>query len=66
MQKFLISLIGFYQNWLSFDTGVLRVLAPTGACRHEVRCSEYTKNAIEEHGSIKGMGMGMRRIISCR
>lgn len=66
MQKLLISVINFYQQWLSFDTGMLRVLAPAGACRHDVRCSEYTKLSIEEYGVTKGIWMGLKRIISCR
>lgn len=61
-----MSLINFYQKWLSFDTGMLRVLAPGGACRSEIRCSEYTKSKIVEYGVMKGSWMGVKRIISCR
>lgn len=66
LKKFLIYLIEFYQKYLSFDSGMLRVLAPGGACKYPVSCSEYTKRAIREFGVIRGIGMGIRRIISCR
>jgi uncharacterized protein len=59
-------LITFYQVFLSFDTGILRLLAPTGGCRYDVRCSEYTKQMIDKEGLIKGIYKGMRRIITCR
>jgi len=61
-----IQLINFYQVFLSFDHGLLRIFAPSGACKYPVSCSEYTKQAIIKHGVLKGMVMGGRRIISCR
>jgi putative component of membrane protein insertase Oxa1/YidC/SpoIIIJ protein YidD len=61
-----IKLIEFYQIFLSFDTGILRFLAPGGACRYPIRCSEYTKIQIKEYGVFKGGWLGLRRIISCR
>lgn len=66
MENLAVSLINFYQKWLSFDTGVLRVFTPGGSCRNEVHCSEYTKRQIEEYGIMKGVWMGMKRIMACR
>lgn len=66
MQKLLISLINFYQTYLSFDRGILAILAPGGACKFEVRCSEYTKQMIAEYGVIKGLGFGVIRLWRCR
>lgn len=65
MQKLLISLIYFYQKYLSFDSGALAFLAPGGACRYEISCSEYTKLAILEKGTIKGIALGFKRILTC-
>lgn len=62
----LVLLINFYQKFLSFDTGLLRVFAPGGACRYYPSCSEYTKQVILEKGIVLGLGLGIRRIISCR
>ena len=65
MRQILIKLINFYQKYLSFDTGVLRVLTPHGACKHTPSCSEYTKQQILNYGSFKGSLLGLRRILSC-
>lgn len=66
MKNLLISLINFYQTFLSFDTGALRIFAPNGACRFEVTCSEYTKQAIMKFGVIRGIELGARRLYRCR
>ncbi len=66
MKKLFLSLIGIYQTYLSFDTGVLSFLAPGGACRSETRCSEYTKQMIIKHGVGVGIILGVKRIWSCK
>lgn len=66
MRKIIIGLINFYQKYLSFDTGILAIFAPGGACKHFPTCSEYTKQAVVEHGVVKGIIIGGRRIINCR
>lgn len=65
MKKLAINIIEFYQHYLSFDTGMLRLLAPGGACRYSPTCSEYTKQAILRNGVLKGVWMGAKRILSC-
>lgn len=65
MKRLLISLIHFYQIFLSFDTGVLRVFAPGGACRFNPSCSEYFKQAILRYGIFKGCVFGLKRILLC-
>lgn len=57
MKKVLIKLIKFYQNQIS---PLLRK-----HCIFEPSCSQYTIEAIEEYGSIKGSLMGMWRILRC-
>ncbi len=66
MKRLLIKFIEFYQMYLSFDKGVLAILAPGGACRYETSCSEYTKQSIQEWGILKGVYLGIKRIGSCR
>ncbi|MBP5794465.1 MAG: membrane protein insertion efficiency factor YidD [Alphaproteobacteria bacterium] len=36
------------------------------ACRFVPSCSEYTKIAIEKYGFIRGVALGLRRILRCR
>jgi putative membrane protein insertion efficiency factor len=40
-----------------------RVLPPT--CRYQPTCSEYTRQAVELYGAVRGIGMGMLRILRC-
>jgi putative membrane protein insertion efficiency factor len=35
------------------------------ACRFHPTCSEYMRDAIEKHGVLKGVGMGLRRLSRC-
>lgn len=65
MSKICISLINFYQRYLSFDTGLLQILAPGGACKYSPSCSEYTKIQIQKLGVLKGIWAGTRRILTC-
>lgn len=60
MTKFWLALIKFYQRFLSPDKlGLARV------CRFEPTCSEYTYQAIEKYGSIRGWRLGLARIARC-
>ncbi len=36
------------------------------ACRHEPSCSRYMYQAIELHGSLRGVWLGLRRLVRCR
>ncbi|MDO8639177.1 MAG: membrane protein insertion efficiency factor YidD [Candidatus Daviesbacteria bacterium] len=66
MKYLFIKLIEFYQMFLSFDKGILAILAPGGACKFSPTCSEYTKQMIKKNGITKGIILGGRRILSCR
>lgn len=57
LDKLLIRLISLYQLSLSLLIG--------NQCRFYPTCSQYTKEAIEIHGSAKGTWLGVRRICSC-
>lgn len=64
MRKFSASLISFYQKFLSLDTGIFAIRKGT-TCVFYPTCSEYTKEAILKYGVLKGVIMGVRRILRC-
>ncbi|MDD5415457.1 MAG: membrane protein insertion efficiency factor YidD [Candidatus Daviesbacteria bacterium] len=45
---------------------MLAVFAPGGACKHDLSCSEYTKQKIKEYGVFRGSWFGLKRIWRCR
>lgn len=60
MKKILIYLIEFYQKNIS------KILENRNIrCKFYPTCSEYTKQAIEKYGSIKGSIYGIKRILKC-
>jgi len=66
MKSFMLSLIRLYQKYLSPDTGVFRAAWLVGsACRFSPTCSEYTYQAVETYGIIRGSILGLRRILRC-
>lgn len=44
---------------------ILSPLLPP-ACRFTPTCSEYTMEAIEKYGALRGMYMGVRRLLRCQ
>lgn len=60
IRKFATGLIKVYQVLISPFTGGRAV------CRFTPTCSEYTKQAIEKHGIIRGGWLGIKRISRCR
>lgn len=57
MKKILIYLIEKYQRYISpmFKK----------KCKYYPTCSEYTRQAIEKYGALKGMFYGIKRILKC-
>ena len=60
MKKIFIYIINLYKKYISpifhklgFD------------CKFYPTCSEYTKQAIEKYGVIKGCYLGIKRILKC-
>ena len=60
MKKILIIIINFYQKHISLFFGHYGI-----HCKYEPTCSEYTKQAIEKYGAVKGIILGIKRIIRC-
>jgi putative membrane protein insertion efficiency factor len=57
VRRLLIGLIQVYRRFLS------PMLPPT--CRYEPSCSLYTVQAIEKYGVLKGLFMGILRVLRC-
>lgn len=55
------ALLKFYKKWVS----PFLILTFGHACRFTPTCSEYTKQAIEKYGTIKGLFLGMKRVGKC-
>ena len=65
LQRGVLCLIYLYQITLSFDHGLLRYIFPLGRCRYQPTCSEYMYQSIERFGLIKGVFLGIKRILRC-
>lgn len=59
IKKLLIGSIKVYKKTLS------PYLALYSKCRYTPTCSEYMMEAIEKHGAIKGVALGIWRLLRC-
>lgn len=57
MRRGIDRLIRFYQRAVSPYLGHW--------CRFEPSCSEYTRRALHRHGLLRGIWMGIKRILRC-
>lgn len=57
MKRLLIGLVRGYQLLISPLLG--------NNCRYTPSCSTYTIEAMEKHGALKGLWMGIRRVGRC-
>ena len=60
MKTILIKIINWYQKNISkfLDSKNIK-------CKYYPTCSEYTKQAIEKYGVLKGCSLGAIRILKC-
>lgn len=66
MKKLVVKLIRFYQTYLNFNNYLVRSFFMTDrACRFTPSCSQYTLEAVEKYGVIKGLWAGLLRISRC-
>lgn len=57
MQRVLIFSLTAYKS-------VISPLLPS-ACRYYPTCSEYMRDAIQKHGAMRGVWLGMKRLGRC-
>lgn len=64
VSRLVIGLIVLYQHTLSPDHGPFKYVYGGPVCKFHPTCSEYTAQAIREHG-IRGLWAGLKRVLSC-
>lgn len=57
MKRLILAIIRFYQRSISPTLGA--------RCRYQPTCSHYAYQAVERHGAIRGVWLGLRRIGRC-
>lgn len=57
MRELVITSLRFYKRWIS-------PVLPS-ACRFYPTCSEYMLQAVERYGVVRGVGLGLRRLLRC-
>ena len=57
MKRLFVAMINGYQKYISAYT--------PPSCRFFPTCSAYTKEAIEVHGAMTGVWLGLLRILRC-
>lgn len=66
MKKIILKLIHIYKNTELFRGALAKQLfLNESACRFSPTCSDYTYQAVEKYGTIKGLFIGFKRIIRC-
>lgn len=60
MKKILIFLLKCYQRFIS---PIFKSLGVN--CKYCPSCSEYMKQAIEKYGCLKGIYLGIKRLLRC-
>jgi len=58
MRRIVLFMIRVYQRFVSPLTGGRR-------CRFYPTCSEYTRIAVDKYGVIRGLWLGVRRVVHC-
>ena len=56
IKKIILKLLIFYKKYISVGS----------FCRFTPTCSEYTYQAVEKYGVIKGLWLGLKRVLRCR
>lgn len=64
LRSMVLNCIHWYQRILSPDHSWLAKFTVYG-CRFRPTCSEYSYQAIERYGILKGMWLGCKRILRC-
>lgn len=64
MKRIVLTIIRSYQQL--FSNGFLKLIFLGAGCRFQPTCSEYTYQAVEKYGTIRGLKLGFKRLFRCR
>jgi hypothetical protein len=66
MKSVILVFIRFYQKTSFFHKALFRALfISDSVCRYRPTCSNYTYQAVDKYGVLKGLFLGLKRIIRC-
>lgn len=66
MKRIILKLIKTYQKTEIFrGTLAKQLFLNESACRFTPTCSDYTYQAVEKYGAVKGLFLGIKRIVRC-
>jgi putative membrane protein insertion efficiency factor len=65
LKSALLSLIRWYQRFVSSERGVLAFFTGGRVCRFHPSCSQYMLEAVVKHGVVKGVLFGLKRLGRC-
>jgi putative membrane protein insertion efficiency factor len=63
LKRIVILPVLFYKRFISRPLHIL--CGPHSGCRFQPSCSTYFIQAVETHGVVKGVGLGVWRILRC-
>ena len=66
MKRLILKFIRFYQKANIFHLPIFRMFYMSDrVCRFTPTCSDYTYQAVNKYGPIKGLWLGLKRIVRC-
>jgi uncharacterized protein len=66
MKLVIINAITFWQRTFAMRENILRSFGLTAhTCKYTPTCSQYTKEAVQKYGILRGIFMGLKRVFRC-